>query len=406
MMALVVDKEVPSMRRVYTPIYIFFIAIRTLLKFVYHYSGLAFIGAKITSNKNEDDHPTFFIWLLTIYFGFYGLAVQRYERDVTRFQNRINQYVSFISGDNADFGFRQLETAFMDYVVIEPKLEQPDSVLRAFLGEKRQLQENLRAEISELMVSLYPLIMCKPNVIPGGLDHYDETFHFIEAVKWLLDSIENSELYEEVLLNLDHQGHPLLSDLLLISRCASIDASGVLSYDIGYTFKKVIKVYSIGNYFQIVSGTQSFFSTYKRFVLLGPSKEYRFLNKGLLYDHNQVWFGGVIIQKPSVELYENTFVFSTFSDHDRRNNRSTPVELKENLFFFSNISELSPSCNLLKEYPWNISKQDCKNTPTYQNYNELFVAYLSALSLSEPKYTSWVHTTANRLKITLPPESK
>lgn len=71
-----------------------FLALRISVFWLWRCSGAAYIAAKAGSSENKEHQPTLVLWILGIYVAIFGLASQRYENYLDRFENKLNIYVA------------------------------------------------------------------------------------------------------------------------------------------------------------------------------------------------------------------------------------------------------------------------------------------------------------------------
>ena len=413
---------------------IHFIAYRSWVKWIIHYSGIAFIAAKLSSNKNEDDHPSFFIWLFTIYVAVYGLASQRYEKDLTRYQNTLNLYGSLVAGDKDEMGLNLLNSLKYEQLTVEPALSSPVSVYKAFIGEKEPLNENELTALSRVIFSFLNGSACSVasfisdamartsairEVLYGAdLPDYFSDFGSPEFVLWTLSVLKGKSEYEGLLLLLE-EGYWNHAGALLLPDCPVFDASGLIYNE----------------------GEELFFSEGAINVHYFPRKKseidfgfYYFTSFQGLYR----WEGGIYdVKAPELFDSELTFVKLNLDGHDpkfegnlvtfsliRRTEslgrltrwlgtpppswikKSDPDYSGNNRYFFSKFEGVTPPCTELRDSPrWNVHSAECDGVKGYGSYKEMFPAYLQHLIQEHPNLEPMIKDIVKKLEISLQPET-
>lgn len=116
----------------------------------WHYSGLAFIAAKASSEKNENDHPSLMIWLASIYVALYGFATNYYESRLDRIENRFNLIASKSTEQNITKTASAYSRLLMSKIPPEPEIFDPETLITPFAKNFQSVYENEGAlDISE-----------------------------------------------------------------------------------------------------------------------------------------------------------------------------------------------------------------------------------------------------------------
>jgi hypothetical protein len=92
---------------------------------IFHYSGLAFIAAKAHSSKNEGDHPTLIIWILSIYIVSFTITSQRYENNLDRLENKINMLVAQTGTDTRNSALSRIPKLQQEKIPHKPDIFDP-----------------------------------------------------------------------------------------------------------------------------------------------------------------------------------------------------------------------------------------------------------------------------------------
>ncbi len=84
--------------------------LRLVVWVLWDFTGLHLIYRKIFPNRRnpEKKYPTFFIWVVGIYFATYGIAAQRYESKVDLIENRTNFVIALSGTSNYKIALEQI----------------------------------------------------------------------------------------------------------------------------------------------------------------------------------------------------------------------------------------------------------------------------------------------------------
>jgi hypothetical protein len=104
---------------------------------IWEFSGLRFICEKIIPPKQKTrQSPTFFIWLVGIYIGLFGIASQRYENKIDTIENRANAIFSQISNPNTRKSIISRIPKVQNMPCpLKPELLRPASVMKSLFDD-------------------------------------------------------------------------------------------------------------------------------------------------------------------------------------------------------------------------------------------------------------------------------
>jgi len=129
---------------------------------LYKQIGLAYILGKICPHRNpKNGHPTFIIWLASLWIISYGLAAQFYESHLDRFENRRVLLSALLTTDARAQTFPALVNLQKYKLPHEPRLMIPfDGIYTLTLGNKKPLNKNTVKEIAATIVNFKHTLGC------------------------------------------------------------------------------------------------------------------------------------------------------------------------------------------------------------------------------------------------------
>lgn len=135
---------------------------------IWDYSGLSFIFDKIRRDKANGIRPTLFIWLMSIYIAMFGLATQRYETRLDRFENTLQIYVSQLGTSARAETFSALAAHQKYELPLEPNFWNPWRTMQALVGGIKQIDEEPTHQhkvkaIADIIVRFKDSLGCAPQ---------------------------------------------------------------------------------------------------------------------------------------------------------------------------------------------------------------------------------------------------
>lgn len=344
---------------------------------LYHYSGLAFIVAKATSNKNEDDHPTLVLWLASIYLAAFGLASQKYENHLDRFENEMNLNVALMGSFAKEESLQFLVNMLDDKLPTEPILLNPYSIFSSLTMEGKSIHGEQLEKLLETVETLLVNRECS--------DRFDEfrTLTLFESgyptllKRVLMRIIEDSDLTLEksIARRRIFRGNRI-HRIGLYSDCPSItiDERYLRQMTLeSFLGLQVVKAESLSKNFH---SSELFLSN----ILLRDTEN----SKGTYsWSGNSYFLSSIYIDGVSVFHDDVNFILSSISK-DLFSRRALGFE--QNLsysfhginLFFSEIDVPVP-CEIIRSNSsnlWTVRDYACGDWPAYKTYDELLEAYL------------------------------
>jgi hypothetical protein len=361
-------------------LFILFLSIRSTFKLIWHYSGLAFIAAKATSNENEEDHPTFILWLLSIYIAAFGFASQQYENRLDRLEFRFNaEFSRFSSAEVTRQSVSYLNAILSTELPPEPDIFTPSTIFSSITRK------------SIPMFSIQDLGYLKDRITDIT---YDDLFRSgmalcpkfnSEAFK-SLTTVEVLTAYYELIKEVAPRVNPDSISLKFFNETAHgffgkdcelvriVDINRFNRYQQHYTRLEV----------EYVSNASELNNIFARHSILWFPSLYQLRN-------SRIGFSLVYLDGDG-EILSSDLSFSAIIN-DSVKVISKPindeVRLDGNLLFFTDLRTLSLDCETLKNNhlsEWSLHKvENCKGYPVYPNYESLINAFEKNSSIEEVK---------------------
>ncbi|NRG04655.1 pentapeptide repeat-containing protein, partial [Vibrio coralliilyticus] len=115
--------------------WIFFTASITKSSF-FEISSIRVIEAKLRGSNSEESHSSFFLWLLAIYIGLFGLSSQRYETSIDRLQLKETIFDTYVSSNNVSFALKMIPDIQKSLAPIEPSFHFPLRTIHSFFSQR------------------------------------------------------------------------------------------------------------------------------------------------------------------------------------------------------------------------------------------------------------------------------
>lgn len=141
---------------------------------VYDFSGIRLILKKISTkidfSKSNEPPVSFFLWVIGIYVGFFGIASQRYEYRVDKIENRANSIINQPESKNALERIPRVQQMTCPY---KPEITSPISIFKSFLytDSYKEIVELLREIVEDRKFHLESINLSGINLAESNLKH-------------------------------------------------------------------------------------------------------------------------------------------------------------------------------------------------------------------------------------------